>query len=285
MLPKERYLDKATRLASLINTCAKNVFLVSHHDDSVAVAACQKNLDSSYFFVHHADHNPSLGSYVNHFHHVDLFVDIASLCKNDLKREVSVLPIHAQNFGCKEFHYPIKKFSTVSAGTSNKFDFSGAINFAEVIAASIKTCGGKHYHFGAISDDQLNFIRIHLEQASIAPDSFVYMGNVPSLWSSLLEIDAHIYIGSFPKRGGKGEIEAQGASYPLLIYKDTKDPKYLNVANCNPLTQNWHQQSDFCEGLRRIMLDHERYALESRRFYLAHHTKSEYLAALNSLIQ
>lgn len=285
VLPKERNLDKATRLAGFINTCAKNVFLVSHHDDAVAVAACQKNLDTSYYFVHHADHNPSLGSYVSHFHHVDLFVDIASLCKQDLKRDVSVLPIHAQDFGGKRFDYPVKQFSTVSAGTSNKFDFSGAINFAEVIAASIKTCGGKHYHFGAIGEDQLKLIRTHLAQASIAPESFVYLGNVPSLWNGLLEIDAHIYVGSFPKRGGKGEIEAQGAAYPLLIYKDPEDPKYLNVANCNPLTQNWHTQSDFCEGLRRIMLDHEKYAVESRRFYLAHHTKSEYLAALNSLIQ
>lgn len=285
VLPKERYLDKATRLAGFINTCAKNVFLVSHHDDSVAVAACQKNFDANYYFVHHADHSPSLGNYVNHFHHVDLFVDIACLCKSDLKREVSVLPIHAQDFGGKQFNYPVQNFSTVSAGTSNKFDFSGAINFAEVIAASISTCGGKHYHFGTIPDDQLQLIRAHLVQASIAPESFVYLGNVPSLWSGLLEIDAHIYIGSFPKRGGKGEIEAQGAGYPLLIYKDPEDPKYLNVANCNPLTQNWHTQSDFCQGLSRIMLDHEKYAVESRSFYLAHHTKSEYLAALNSLIQ
>jgi predicted O-linked N-acetylglucosamine transferase (SPINDLY family) len=285
ILPKERYLDKATRLAGFINTCAKNVFLVSHHDDAVAVAACQKNFDTSYYFVHHADHNSSLGSYVNHFHHVDLFVDIASQCKQDLKRDVSVLPIHAEDFGGKQFNYPVKQFSTVSAGTSNKFDFSGAINFAEVIAASIKTCGGKHYHFGAIGEDQLKLIRTHLAQASIAPESFIYMGNVPSLWNGLLEIDAHIYVGSFPKRGGKGEIEAQGAGYPLLIYKDPEDPKYLNVANCNPLTQNWYTQSDFCEGLRSIMFDHEKYALESRRFYLAHHTKSEYLAALNSLIQ
>lgn len=285
VLPKERQLDKATRLAGFINTCAKNVFLVSHHDDAVAVAACQNSLDTRYYFVHHADHNPSLGSYVSHFHHVDLFVDIASLCKQDLKRDVSVLPIHAQDFGGKHFDYPVTQFSTVSAGTSNKFDFSGAINFAEVIATSIKTCGGKHYHFGAIGEDQLKLIRAHLEQSAIPPESFVYLGNVPSLWNGLLEIDAHIYIGSFPKRGGKGEIEAQGAAYPLLIYKDPQDPKYLNVANCNPLTQNWHTQADFCEGLRCIMLDHEKYALESRRFYLAHHTKSEYLAALNSLIQ
>jgi predicted O-linked N-acetylglucosamine transferase (SPINDLY family) len=285
VLPKGSFENKSRRLAEFINSHAKNVFLLSHHDDVVAISACQKSLDTNFYFIHHADHNVALGNHVEHLKHVDLFTDIATQCTSDLKHEVTVLPIYAQDFGCKVISYPVKLFSTVSAGTSNKFDYAGSVNFAEVIIASIQTCGGKHYHFGTLSDNQLDLIRAHLAKASIGPESFVYMGNVSSLWNSLLEIDAHIYIGSFPKRGGKGEIEAQGAGYPLLIYKDPEDPKYLNVANCNPLTQNWHTQSDFCEGLRSIMCDHEKYASESRRFYLAHHTKSKYLAALNSLVQ
>jgi protein O-GlcNAc transferase len=283
VLPREPYLDKAIRLAGFINTCAKHVFLVSHHDDPVAIVACQNTLDTSYYFIHHADHNPSLGGHVKHFHHVDLFADIARLCANDLKRDVSVLPIYAKDLGRKQFHYPIKRFSTVSAGTSNKFNFFGPVHFAELIVSAIRTCGGKHYHFGGLSDEQIQLIHAHLTRAEIATESFIYMGNVSSLWNGLLTIDAHIYIGSFPMRGGKGEIEAQGASFPLLIYKDPNDPKYLNVAHCNPLTQNWHDQSDFCEGLRSIILAHQKCSSESRDFYLTHHTKTRYVAALSRL--
>lgn len=285
VLAKERYLDKAIRLAGFINVCAKNVFLVSHHDDPVAILACQNTLDTSYYFVHHADHNTSLGCHVKHFHHIDLFEDIAKLCAADLKRSVHVLPIHANDMSQQAFHYPIERFSTVSAGTSNKFTFSGAVNFAELIVSAIRTCGGKHYHFGELTDEQVQLIHAHLTRAEIAKESFVYMGNVPSLWTGLLAIDAHIYVGSFPMRGGKGEIEAQGASFPLLIYRDPNDPKYLNVAHCNALTKTWHDQSGFCEGLRSIMLTHQACSSESRHFYLKHHTKTRYVSALSSLIQ
>ncbi|MFK8081535.1 MAG: glycosyltransferase [Granulosicoccus sp.] len=285
VLPGKGFLDKAQRLARFINGHAKNVFLLSHHEDSVAVTACQKNLQARFYFVHHADHNPSLGNHVSTFQHVDLFAEVARQCEKQLDSKVHILPVHADDLGAKVFSYPVKKFSTISAGAPNKFDFSGLMSLARYVALAIKTSGGLHYHFGSLTNDQINLIVGELENAAIAPQSFVYMGNVPSLWKAMCEVDAHVYIGSFPVRGGKGEIEAQGASLPMLIYKNPDGPKYLTITSCNPLTHYWHTPINFCDGLRRIMLDHENSATQSRQHYLAHHSKSHFLKALHSLVQ
>ncbi len=283
ILPNESYLDKSTRLSAFINGYAKNVFLVSHHDDVVAIAGCQKNLDSHFYFVHHADHNPALGNTVEHFQHVDLFRGIAELCAEDLKKEVILLPTAASDCGAKKFNYPIESFSTVTAGSFGKFMMFGELSLPNIIVATLSTCRGKHYHFGDIPTEYLELINEQLIDAGLKPESFVYMGTVPSLWKSLLEIDAHVFIGSAPKRGGKSEIEAQGASYPLLIYKDIDAPKYLNVASCNASTIHWSAISDLKAGLAAIMVNHAARSAESRQFYLENYAKENFIKVISEL--
>ena len=283
LLPNESYLDKSIRLSKFINGYAKNVFLVSHHEDVVAVAGCQKKIDSHFYFIHHADHNPALGNTVKHFQHVDLFMDMKELCAEDLKKEVILLPTTASDCGVKTNNYPIEIFSTVTAGSFGKFMILGELSLPNIIVTALRTCRGKHYHFGNIPTECLEMINRQLIDAGLKPESFLCMGNVPSLWRSLLEIDAHIFIGSAPTRGGKSEIEAQGASYPLLIYKDIDSPKYLNVASCNVSTIYWSAISDLKAGLEAIMVNHAARSAESRKFYLENNAKEKFTKVISEL--
>jgi len=269
ILPSEAYLDKAKRLAAFINSCAKNVFVLTHHEDAVATAACQKALDAKYYFVHHADHNPALGNTVSHFNHVDLFEPMAKLCAQDLNKSVIFLPTSSHDSGAKTFDYPIQQFSTVTAGSAGKFVMNGDLNLSSIVQESLQTCGGKHYHFGELSAEQVLLIQDNLAQASIDPALFVYMGNVPSLWESLLAIDAHIFLGSAPTPGGKSNLEASGAAYPLLAYVPADAPRYLYVGAEAKIGLTWSTLNTLSLGLRTIMAGHAQFSQQSRQFYVS----------------
>lgn len=269
ILPNEVYLDKTQRLAAFINSCAKNVFIVSHHEDAVAIAACSKALDTKYYFVHHADHNPALGNTVSHFNHIDLFEPMAKLCAQDLNKRVTLLPTSSNDLGGKKFVYPIQGFSTVTAGSAGKFSMTGEICLSQIVTESLKTCGGKHYHYGNLSAENVQLIRDALQAASLDPALFVYMGNVPSLWQSLLALDAHIFLGSAPTPGYKSSLEASGAAYPLLTYVPIDKPRYLHVGAEEQAGQSWATMDALISGLKVIMDNHERLSHESRLFYLS----------------
>jgi len=219
--------------------------------------------------VHHADHNPALGNTVSHFNHVDLFEPMAKLCAQDLNKSVIFLPTSSHDSGAKTFDYPIQQFSTVTAGSAGKFAMSGDLSLSSIVQESLQTCGGKHYHFGELSAEQVQLIQASLAQASIDSALFVYMGNVPSLWESLLAIDAHIFLGSAPTPGGKSNLEASGAAYPLLAYVPADAPRYLYVGAEAQIGLTWSTLNTLSLGLRAIMAEHARFSQQSRQFYVS----------------
>jgi protein O-GlcNAc transferase len=283
ILPNEAYLDKAKRLAAFINSCAKNVFVLSHHEDAVAIAACQKTLHTQYYFVHHADHNPALGCTVAHFNHVDLFESIAKLCAQDLNKPVIFLPTSSNDLGAKKFVYPIQQFSTVTAGSAGKFCMTGEVSLSRIIIESLKVCGGKHYHFGELSVEQIQTIQNDLKQAAIDSELFVYLGNVPSLWDGLCSIDAHIFLGSAPTPGGKSNLEASGAAYPLLAYVPADAPRYLYVGAEAQIGLNWTNIAELTSGLKTMMANHEEFSRQSRQFYLSNCSSDAFKQKLTQL--
>lgn len=283
ILPNEAYLDKAKRLAAFINSCAKNVFVLSHHEDAVAIAACQKTLDTQYYFVHHADHNPALGCSVAHFNHVDLFESIAKLCAQDLNKPVIFLPTSSNDLGAKKFVYPIQQFSTVTAGSAGKFCMTGEVSLSRIIIESLKVCDGKHYHFGELSVEQIQTIQNDLKQAAIDSELFVYLGNVPSLWDGLCSIDAHIFLGSAPTPGGKSNLEASGAAYPLLAYVPADAPRYLYVGAEAQIGLNWTNIAELTSGLKTMMANHEEFSRQSRQFYLSNCSSDAFKQKLTQL--
>lgn len=267
VLPQESLLAKGQRLASLINTYARNVFLLTHQDDVAAVVACQPNFETDYYFIHHADHNLSVGSGVPHLKHVDLYGQRAINCHEDLDRETLFLPTTAVDQGIKTFDYTSGKLNTVTAGTFAKFKTEGAIAFQELVCQALYLGEGQHYHFGEIQAPVLQQVRDYLTQKGLDVARFVYMGNVPSLWQALLEIDAHVFIGSAPIMGAKSDIEAQGAGYPLLAFKALDCPRHLNVGSHAPETIYWHDMETFIAGLKALNADHSKYAKAARTYY------------------
>ncbi|MBC7787270.1 MAG: hypothetical protein H7Z18_07475 [Methylophilaceae bacterium] len=281
VLSNTSLINKSEALAKIINTQARHVFLLSHHDDSVAITACQKTLDARFYFVHHADHNPALGNTVAHLEHVDLFECRAAQCADVLSRPTLTLPIATADFGKKSFAYPIKTFATVTAGSFGKFD--NASSLSNLVIACMQVTGGQHHHFGDIPHTQLKSIAEALTAAHIQTSDFIYHGNVPSLWQALLNIDAHIYLGSAPIGGGRGDIEAQGVGYPLLSYKDQLGPKFINIGNHHADTIYWSNLVQMQAGLKYIMQNHLPLSASSRIFYQKNCSSESFKKTLTSL--
>lgn len=285
VLPQEGYVQKSTRLAGLINQQARNVFLLTHHDDVVAAVACQPQLDAHYYFIHHADHNMAIGNAIPHLQHIDLFGGRVQQCHEDLQRETGFLPTTAADLGCKDFTAPHSACGTVTAGSFGKFKTEGAIALAHIICQCLQLTNGKHYHFGEIPPQMLVQLQTYLQQQGVDASRLVYAGNVPSLWKALLAIDAHVFIGSAPIMGAKSDIEAQGAGYPLLAYKALDCPRHMNVGSHGPHTHYWHDMQSLREGLAAIMANHAPLSLASRTYYEQSCSMQSYQHALATMEQ
>ena len=194
---------------------------------------------------------------------------MAKLCAEDLKKVVEYLPTSSNDLGAKEFDYPIQQFSTVTAGSAGKFATTGELSLSGIVRESLKACGSKHYHFGDLSAEHVQLIQEDLKQALIDPALFVYIGNVPSLWDSLRSIDAHIFLGSAPTPGGKSNLEALGAAYPLLAYVPSDAPRYLYVGAEVQIGLTWATLSELALGLKTIMAEHGKFSQQSRQFYVS----------------
>ena len=74
-------VEKVRELSSLIGVLSpRAVVLLAHHDDSVAYTAVAGSAEQRVIFLHHADHQPSLGASRLDYRHVDLTPACHAIC-------------------------------------------------------------------------------------------------------------------------------------------------------------------------------------------------------------
>jgi len=122
-----------------------------------------------------------------------------------------------------------------------------------------------------------------LAQSSIDPALFLYVGNVPSLWEGLRTIDAHIFLGSAPTPGGKSNLEAAGAGYPLLAYVPSDAPRYLYVGAEAQVGITWSTLEELVLGLKQVMEQHAQFSEQSRQFYVSNCSSDMFKQKLTQL--
>lgn len=208
----------------------RNILYFNHHQDPIPFVGTVHHPGSKKTLIHHCDHNPSLGNTLTNVMHVDFTEELADTCSKHLDRSSLVLPLYAPDMGKKNFS-PItnRNFSVVTSGTSNKFARTGVTSL-ESIAQTILNCvEGKFFHIGPIDEVWVASIKDYLQQRSIDPQRFVPLGSVASLWGALVDLDAHVYLGSAPIGGGRAAAEAQGAGYPVVFFRANDPGSALEV--------------------------------------------------------
>ncbi len=208
-----------TQLVALAPT---HTYLFSHHQDPAAAAAIVPAMHLAASFCHHGDHHLCLGVHLTHLTHLDFHPMDFHHCRDML---------HVSNNCYVPFTVPERTprdaspfmangvLTTCTAAGSNKLEQPYPAQYTEVIPALLATTGGTHIHIGKLSRRALTRIARGLAAHAIAPEKFIYIPWVESVWDTLLAQRVDYYLCSFPIGGGLTMIEAMGAGIPLAAHR------------------------------------------------------------------
>jgi hypothetical protein len=249
----------------------RSIWYFNHHQDPLPFVATLHLPGPRKVLVHHCDHNPSLGATLDGLLHVDITDKLQQTCSAHLGRATELLRLYVADQGVRS-SAPVAgtAYSVVTAGRAGKFAQGGPLALARLVATTLATVQGLHYHIGPLDTTWCAEIAQALRAQGLDPERFVALGAVPSLWQALRQIDAAVYIGSAPVSGGRGAIEAQGCGLPVLPFTGFEPGSLLaDYSSYADLTLGWADLPALAAQLRTLGDRHAALARQARAFYEA----------------
>ncbi len=278
--PRDSFWARLTWLQSrLLLIGASKVYLFNHHQDSVAVAAIQPEMNLDAYFYHHADHHLCLGVYLTHLKHIDPHPMGYHNCRIDLGIDNIYLPLRVADRLNAFSNYKFllnKTLTTCTAANSNKIEIPYFISYTKLVPKLLKVTGGRHVHIGKLSPWAIYEIRSGLARNGIDKNCFLYIPWVPSVWDALILYKVDLYIASFPYGGGLTLIEAMGAGIPVALHRHKYVDFLSGVELASPDAFVWHQPEDlfdYCKNISHDTLVHSAYSgrLHFEKFHSENH--------------
>jgi len=287
VLPAGSYWDKCAmlrRFSAALNP--ESIVHFAHHQDPISYVATLRSGAPNQLFMHHADHNPSLGCTLGGLRHVDLSEGVRDLCARHLTDAPSLLPLHVADLGVKAFDsLRGADCSVASSGHPAKFARSGPVALAQIVRATLTAVRGCHYHIGPLDADWVAEIGASLQAQGIDPQRFVHLGWVPSVWQCLKDLDAAFYVASAPLGGGRVAIEAQGCGYPVLYFENQA---HTSLPANHPLYASqelkWTSTDELMAVLASATAHHEALSRCARAHYDAQFSRAQFRAALDRIL-
>lgn len=221
--PRKDFRSRLSWLQNIMVDChPDHIYLLNHHQDSVAVAALVPELGLSGSFVHHGDHHLCLGIHLDHLTHIDLHPMGYHYCRDKLDIDNKYLPLTFEDKPAVARQAKFKSdgyLITATAARSNKVEIAYYASYLDVIPQVLKATQGRHIHIGKLTAWALRRMRSQMGKLGVAKDRLIYIEWTPSVWSSLQEYGVNIYIASFPYGAGLTLIEAMGAGVPVVLHR------------------------------------------------------------------
>lgn len=255
--PHSNFISKLTWLQSLLaGVNPEHVYLLNHHQDSVAVSALVPEFGIKGTFIHHGDHHLCLGVHMDHLVHVDLHPMGYHYCRDELGIDNSYLPL---TFEDKNFVSSYSEFmrggslTTATAARSNKVEIPYHISYLDTITQILKVTRGRHVHIGKLTPWALRRIRAQMRENGISEDKLIYIEWTPSVWKTLQDHAADVYIVSFPYGAGLTLIEAMGAGIPVIMHKHMYSRVLSSLELAYPEAFSWAETDALLSHLATLM--------------------------------
>lgn len=287
VLPDVPLWEKCRMLRTLdLHLVPRSTLYFGHHQDPIPFIGTLAQPGRRRLFVHHGDHNPSLGCTLPAVQHVDLIGSLHTLCSDHLGTPTKRLPLYIADRGAKRFAaVQGMDYSVVTSGHPAKFARHGALALQELVATALDTLRGRFFHIGPIDEAWVAEIRVHLGRRGLDASRFVPLGLVPSVWDTLKEIDAAVYIGSAPVSGGRAAIEAQGCGYPVLCFNGFASGSLLaDYSSYADPALGWADPQQLAQVLSRVGDQHAALSRQARAFYEAEFSRARFRKVLNGLL-
>lgn len=259
----------------LVELAPSTVWLFNHHQDSVAIAAVQPEQGYRVRFYHHGDHHLCLGVHLDYAEHIDPHPMGYHNCRENLGiRDNRYLPLVAPDLGNRAPPGLPKTggLVTCTAGGFNKLEVPYFVHYTDMVPAILQATGGRHIHFGRLTSFALRRIYRGLGKYGIAPEAFVYVPYVPTVWRALHEYAVDLYVASFPYGGGRTLVEVMGAGVPAVLHSHCANRMLGGVDMAYEGAFIWRAPEELLGHLRAV----DRTALEqegqvARRWYESFH--------------
>jgi hypothetical protein len=272
--------EKARELASLIGALAPwAVLMLASYDDSVAYSAVTGDAAPRVLFLHHSDHQPSLGASRSDYVHVDLTPACHSVCASRPDLRASLLSLTAKDIGTVQLadRHPV---IGVTCGSPYKYSGSIEFSYAQLVAALFSIGVSRLFHVGDMPDSQKDQICVDIAANGQDPNRLVLLPNVSSLAAKLLEISPDFYLTSHPLGGGKATIEALSVGLPVLFVCPASRLPLLGPDMTFGTAIPISTLGQVPEAIRRLESEKRTLAIRSREIYEQHYSPKAFREGL-----
>lgn len=219
--------EKARELSSLIGALRpRAVILFAHHDDSVAYAAVAGHASRRVLFLHHADHQPSLGASRSDYAHVDLTPACHAACAAHPSLHASFLSLTVKDIGTVQL-CERRPMVGATCGSPQKYEGMIEFSYAQLLAGLFSSGVGRIFHVADMAASQKERICADIEANGQDSNRLVFLANTPSLATKLVEMCPDFYLTSHPLGGGKATVEALSVGLPILYVCPASRPPLL----------------------------------------------------------
>lgn len=272
-------------------------YILQHHHDPLCAAAAQPELTGRLFYYHNCDHLLALGVHLPHATHVDFNAKGYYHCRDVEGVANNVIWPLVADVRVTRLDRPFLvrgHLTTCTCGGFEKFDLSHltqripyALDYPKTLSLILKTTGGTHIHIGELHSETINAIAKELTAAGVDQNRLIMIPYVPDLATALVENDVDIYMGSFPRGGGRATVEAMGASVPLIIYSNYRSIFFTDAGEAYPGANIWRTEDELLAHLQamsspRQLHDH---SIASRAFFESRHTPAALSASVAATVR